>query len=380
VQVLLVDDDDLLRTTYETLLKDMAFDVDTASRADEALQRVASNSYDVVLSDIQMPGMSGLEFLKAVRQTDLDVPVILMTGAPSIESAIEAVEYGAFRYLPKPVSAAVLEETAKRAGRYHNLARLKREALTLAGESANWPSDRAALESRFGSALDKLWMAFQPIVSCRQRSVHAYEALLRSDEPTLRSPGDLLEAAEQLGRLNDLGRRIRRYVGDHLARIPEHVRVFVNLHPLDLNDPQLLAPDAPLSRGSSRVVYEITERASLHGVGGLQEKIRGLRAMGHLLALDDLGAGYAGLTSMAQLEPEYVKLDMGLIRGIDHQPTQQKLVRSMVNLCQELDKKVIAEGVENAAERDTLVDMGCDLLQGYLFARPARELPDVAWG
>jgi EAL domain-containing protein (putative c-di-GMP-specific phosphodiesterase class I) len=380
VQVLLVDDDDLLRTTYETLLKDMAFEVDTASRADEALQRVASKSYDVVLSDIQMPGMSGLEFLKAVRQTDLDVPVILMTGAPSIESAIEAVEYGAFRYLPKPVSAAVLEETAKRAGRYHTLARLKREALTLAGQSANWPSDRAALESRFESALDKLWMAFQPIVSCRQRSVHAYEALLRSDEPTLRSPGDFLQAAEQLARLDDLGRCIRRYVGNHLGRIPENVRVFVNLHPLDLNDPQLLDPASALARGGARVVYEITERASLHGVAGLSEKIRSLRAMGHLLALDDLGAGYAGLTSMAQLEPEYVKLDMSLIRGIDHQPTQQKLVRSMVNLCQELDKKVIAEGVENAAERDTLVDMGCDLLQGYFFAKPARDLPDVAWG
>lgn len=379
MRVLLVDDDELLRTIYGTLLRDMGFDVTGADSAEDALERVASQSYDVVFSDIQMPGMGGVEFLKAIRQKDMDVPVVLMTGAPSIESAIQSVEYGAFRYLPKPVSAAVLEETAQRAARYHTLARLKREALSLAGRGALWPSDRAALEGRFEQALDRMWMAFQPIVSCTGRRIHAYEALLRSDEPTLQWPGEMLEAAEQLDRLPDLGRRIRDSVAGRLPELPADARVFVNLHPLDLNDAELFGGHDPLVRASARVVFEITERASLHNVAGLQDKLQTLRRGGCLLALDDLGAGYAGLTSMAQIEPEYVKLDMSLIRGIDRQPTQQKLVRSMVNLCQELEKQVIAEGVETTAERDALLGMGCDLLQGYLFARPARELPAVAW-
>jgi len=130
---------------------------------------------------------------------------------------------------------------------------------------------------------------------------------------------------------------------------------------------------------AGRVVFEITERASLHRVTGLQKTLQELRAAGFRLAVDDLGAGYAGLTSMAQLEPEYVKLDMALIRGIHTNATQQKLVQSMVNVCQQLDKLVIAEGVEDEAEHDTLRDMGCDLLQGYFFAKPQREPPSVTW-
>jgi EAL domain-containing protein (putative c-di-GMP-specific phosphodiesterase class I) len=379
MRVLLVDDDDLLLAAYRGLLLDMGAEVETASSAEEALVKAGAQPYDVVLSDIQMPGITGIEFLSAVRQVDLDVPVILMTGAPSVESAIEAVEYGAFRYLRKPVPAALLEDTVGRAGRYHALARLKRDAIRIAGGSANWPADRAALAGRFDSALAQLWIAFQPIVSMRNRRVHAQEALLRSDEPTLRGPGEILEAAEQLGRLPELGRTIRSRISEKLSTIEDGVLVFVNLHPDDLNDPELSDPASPLARASGRVVLEVTERSSLHNVAGLQKRVDGLRGLGFRLAVDDLGAGYAGLTSMAQLEPEYVKLDMSLVRDIHKHPTQQKLVRSMVNLCQELDKLVIAEGVEEAAERDALADMGCDLLQGYLFARPQREIRDVEW-
>jgi EAL domain-containing protein (putative c-di-GMP-specific phosphodiesterase class I) len=327
-----------------------------------------------------MPGMSGVEFLRAVRQVDMDVPVILMTGAPSVDSAMEAVEYGAFRYLQKPVREKMLEETVRRAARYHALTRLKRDALALKSEpAAQWPADRAALEGRFQAAQGGIWMAFQPIVSYRKRAVHAYEVLLRSEEPTLAGPSELIRAAEELGRLSDLGRAVRAKSAEAMAQLPKDVLLFVNLHPVDLNDPALYNPDSPLARASSRVVLEITERSSLHSIVSLQTKLTDLRTLGFRLAVDDLGAGYAGLTSMAQLEPEYVKLDMSLIRGLDRHPTQRKLVKSMVDLCRELDKQVIAEGIEDAAERDALVDVGCDLLQGFFFARPARELPAVNW-
>ena len=379
MRVLLVDDDTALREMCTDLLRDMDFEVDAAPNAEDALEKVAVHRYDVILSDIQMPGMSGMELLKAVRRVDLDVPVILMTGVPSMESAIQAVEYGAFRYLPKPMTAAQLEDTIRRAARYHALARLTRDAIGLSGGSAHWPADPAALEARFESALAKLWMAFQPIVACGQRTIHAYEALLRSDEESLRSPGDIIQAAEQLGRLEELGRTIRTAVAGRVSALPSGTLVFVNLHPAELNDARLYGPRNALLDVSSRVVYEITERAALHDVADLQTKLENLRSKGFRLAVDDLGAGYAGLTSMAQLEPEYVKLDMSLIRGIHARPTQQKLVRSMVNLCAELGKIVIAEGVEEAAERDALVEIGCDLLQGYLFAKPQREPPNVIW-
>jgi EAL domain-containing protein (putative c-di-GMP-specific phosphodiesterase class I) len=89
--------------------------------------------------------------------------------------------------------------------------------------------------------------------------------------------------------------------------------------------------------------------------------------------VDDLGAGYAGLTSFAALEPDVVKLDMALVRGVDREPIKHRLVGSMTRLCRDLGILVVAEGVETSAEKEALQELGCDLLQGYLFGRPGRE-------
>jgi EAL domain-containing protein (putative c-di-GMP-specific phosphodiesterase class I) len=121
------------------------------------------------------------------------------------------------------------------------------------------------------------------------------------------------------------------------------------------------------------VILEVTERSSFARVPELRDRIKVLRELGYRIAVDDLGAGYAGLTSFAALEPEVVKLDMALVRGVDHEPIKRRLVGSMARLCRELGILVVAEGVETPAERDVLVDLGCDLLQGYLFGRPARQ-------
>jgi len=235
--------------------------------------------------------------------------------------------------------------------------------------------DRAGLEARFTSAVEKLWVAAQPIVSWSGRTTFAYETLLRTDEPTLRSPLDFFDAAERLGRAAELGRIIRRHVAVLLAgeRPPGHM--FVNLHPADLEDPELYADDGALTPYAGQVVLEITERAALDGIHELSTRVTRLRALGYRIAIDDLGAGYAGLTSFAQLEPEVVKVDMSLVRGIDSSPVKQKLVRSIIALCTELGIQLVAEGIETPAERDALIALGGDLCQGYLFARPGRGFP-----
>jgi EAL domain-containing protein (putative c-di-GMP-specific phosphodiesterase class I) len=104
-----------------------------------------------------------------------------------------------------------------------------------------------------------------------------------------------------------------------------------------------------------------------------------LRRLGFRIAVDDLGAGYAGLASFSQLEPDIAKLDMSLVRGIDTSATKASIVRSMISVCtQELGTRVVCEGVETVAERDTLQSLGADLLQGYLFARPSRDFRAVS--
>jgi len=379
LRLLLVDDDPAILRAYQRNLARHGVTITTASNGREAVERVKHGSFDVLVSDIAMPEMTGIEFLKAVRATDVDVPVILMTGEPELESAIRAVEYGAFQYLEKPIAGKALWEAVLRAWRLHRMARLKREALELQSTHERRLDERAALEVRWTSAMRLLWVAFQPIVSWGDRRVFGYEALLRSDEPLMNNPGDILDAAERLERLHELGRSVRAHVAAAAPDAPGGARLFVNLHSADLNDEDLYSADAPLSKVASRVVLEVTERASLCGVRDLAGCVARLKSLGFQIAIDDMGAGYAGLTSFTQLEPEVAKLDMSLVRGVDADSRRQSIVRSMKQLCDELGIMVIAEGVETTAERGMLAELGCDLLQGYLFAKPQRGFHPPRW-
>ena len=379
LRVLLVDDDPALIRAYGAALTRHGVIVETAPDGKQAAARVRASSFDVIISDISMPEMTGIEFLKAVRAHDLEVPVILMTGEPSVESAIHAIEYGVFRYFAKPVAGQELWETVLRAARLHKLAKLKREALELPGSDAGRLGERAALEVRFSCSMSRMWMAFQPIIGWRGRHVFGYEALLRSDEPLMKNPAEILDAAERLGLIHELGRAVRSKVAEAAPASPVEAKLFVNLHSADLNDEDLYSTDAPLSKIAKRVVLEVTERASLYGVQNVTACVAKLKALGFQVAIDDLGAGYAGLTSFTQLEPEIAKLDMSLVRDVDKDTRRQSIVRSMNTLCKELDMLVIAEGVETPAERDMLTNLGCYLLQGYLFAKPERGFKAPRW-
>jgi EAL domain-containing protein (putative c-di-GMP-specific phosphodiesterase class I) len=373
--VLVVDDDEVLARSYARMLSAAGYDVEIRLNGEAAIEAVRSVSLDVVLSDVDMPRMGGIALLERIRSHDLDIPVILITGNPSLDTAVAAVQHGALRYLTKPVDAQQLRSVTADAVRLHRLARAKRSALDLAGGVDRLVGDRAGLISSFGRALDTLWIAYQPIVSWSRREVFGYEALLRSREPSLPHPGAVLDAAEQLKRLPELGRTIRSRAAEAIASMPEHACLFVNLHTHDLLDEDLFEPGRPLARIANRVVLEITERASLHHIVDVQARIGRLRESGFRIAVDDLGAGYAGLTSFAHLEPEVVKLDMSLVRDVHAQPTKQTLVRTMIAMCRELGMQIVAEGVETPEERDAIVEAGCDLMQGYLFAKPGLAFP-----
>jgi EAL domain-containing protein (putative c-di-GMP-specific phosphodiesterase class I)/ActR/RegA family two-component response regulator len=379
-RVLLVDDDPSVRRDYARALRKSGWQVDTAQDGREAIALLGGPLYGVIVSDISMPGISGLEFLRAVRQRDLDVPVVLMTGSPGLDSAVEAVEYGAFRYLIKPIALGALTDAVTSAMQLFRLARLKREALAAIGAEGKTLGDPLALVTRFESALGLIRMEFQPIVNWPERRVFGYEALLRSAEPALTAPADLLDAAERLGRVHDLGRAVRREVARAASLAPHDVALFVNLHGLDLDDDDLYSPGAPLATCAGRVVLEITERWPLDAVKGLGRRVSRLRDLGFRIALDDLGAGYAGLNTFTQLEPDFVKLDRALVSGLDGSSRKRSVVRSMLRLCgEELGIQVVGEGVETIDERDALGVDGCSLLQGYLFARPGRQFPPPTW-
>jgi EAL domain-containing protein (putative c-di-GMP-specific phosphodiesterase class I) len=375
-RILIVDDDPELLRGYERLLSHAGYVVDVASDGDAAVEFLQTTRYEVVLTDIVMPGMDGIQLLRKIRERDLDLPVVLVAASPTLATAIRAIEYGALRYLVKPVEAHTLENVVRTAVRLHALGKVKRQISESIGRPEMGIGDRPSLELSFERALNTLWMAYQPIVSGKDGKLFGYEALLRSEEPSLPHPGALLGAAERLDRLWDLGRAIRANVASVVSSSPDVV-AFVNLHTKDLADETLYGTDG-LAAIADRVVLEITERAALDDVRDVPARIEALRKKGFRIALDDLGAGYAGLTSFAQLTPEVVKLDMSLIRGIDKDPLRQKLVKSMTSLCHDMDVLVVAEGIETKSELDTVVGLSCDLLQGYLIAKPGRAFPEPA--
>ena len=146
--------------------------------------------------------------------------------------------------------------------------------------------------------------------------------------------------------------------------------MFVNLHPLDLLDPELLDAAAPLTQIASRVVLEVTERAALTSSPELSNRLALLRSHGFRFAIDDIGAGYSGLTSFTEVVPEIVKLDMSLVRDVHRNSLKQRTIAALCMLCHDVGTKVVAEGVETLDERACLISLGCDLLQGFLIGRP----------
>ncbi|HKC12964.1 MAG TPA: EAL domain-containing protein [Vicinamibacteria bacterium] len=372
-RVLVIDDEPNLLEVFGDVLRDIGYEVETAGDARRALGLLSENSFDVVVSDITMPYMTGVELLQAVHERDPDLPVVLVTGNPTLETAIQALERGAVQYLLKPVSIGALQGAVERALHLRRMANLRREALVYLKSHHSAVADRAGLEASLTRAVGQFWMAYQPILRAKDGSTFGFEALVRSREASLPHPGAIFEAAEQLGRVIDVGREVRRLVAADMAEAAPGLRVFLNLHTLDLGDELLLSAEAPLTKRAKNVVLEITERASLEVIPDYRTRIRTLREMGFRIAVDDLGAGYAGLNTFAALEPEVVKLDIELVRGAHAEAVKQKLIRSVCSVCRDLGILVVAEGIETASDRDAVIDLGCDLLQGFLLGRPAAQ-------
>lgn len=370
-RLLVIDDDQLMRKLLARVLTSKGYDVTLAQDGAHARELIATQTFDLVLTDVHMPKVDGIAVLRQIREQDPDLPVILFTASPSAETAIGALQLRATAYLTKPIDPARLLDEVEKALKMHELARVRRQAHELVQSGAPADKARAQAASQFDRALDGLFMLYQPIVRWSDRRVFGYEALVRSTESSLPLPGTLFDAAERLQRWDDLGRRIRRRSVEPLADTAPDFALFLNLHARELLDETLYDRSSTLAANASRVVLEITERAHLDTVPDVGTRIERLRAMGFRIAIDDIGAGYSGLNSFTMLRPDLVKLDMALVRGIDHDPVKRRLAALLTQLCDDLHISVIGEGVETAAERQTLLGLGCDLLQGFLFGRPA---------
>ena len=367
--ILFVDDEYKVTRGIKLALRKEPYKVLTANSAKDGLALLEKEPISVVISDERMPEMGGAEFLTIVKKLYPETIRLILSGQSSLDSAIGAInQAGIYRFLLKPCDPDELAFCLDQALEAHET-----HQRFGAWEQDFGPETMLLYNRAFERALESVWMAFQPILRSTDRSIFGYEALLRVDDEEIEGPGMLFDLASKLGRVLDVERKIRKRVGEQLENIPEGVNVLININPTSLEDEDLYSPGSDLARHSSKVIIEVTERDSIHDISGLQEKIDRLRNLGFRIAVDDLGSGYAGLTSFALLRPDVVKFDMELIQGIHTDKTKAKLIRSFTALCRELDILTIAEGVEVIEERDRVIELNCDLIQGFYYASPARN-------
>jgi len=184
----------------------------------------------------------------------------------------------------------------------------------------------------------------------------------------------------ELSRL-DFDRRVLAQAADPSVPLLERVR-FCSIVSSNLDEFFMVRVAGLLRQAAAGVPARSadgrTPRAALDEIRGLSAKIARLRALGFRIAVDDLGAGYAGLSTFAALEPDVIKADMSLVRGIETSSIKQKLIAAIATLANDLRINLVAEGIETPAERDCVVALGAHALQGYLFARPGRGFPSIS--
>jgi EAL domain-containing protein (putative c-di-GMP-specific phosphodiesterase class I) len=211
-------------------------------------------------------------------------------------------------------------------------------------------------------------VVFQPIVNIASGATFAFEALARSRAKDLDTPPTLFEAAVAQRVTGKLGRRIR-----DLATVgcPDHA-LFLNVHPAELSDRWLVQPDDPIFTHGPGAYLEITESVPLSHHKIVTSILAEIRSKGVGIVVDDLGAGYSNLRYIADLAPDLVKVDRGLVEGLGTDKRRQRLLAAVVRLCTDLGSEVVAEGIETEDELGAVRDAGVRYAQGYLIGRPGR--------
>jgi EAL domain-containing protein (putative c-di-GMP-specific phosphodiesterase class I) len=216
---------------------------------------------------------------------------------------------------------------------------------------------------------------FHPIVRMRDGQAIGHEALTRPGlETSFTSVEELFAFAESTDLLMDFERLCRTTAIRSAATLPGRGLVFLNASTRAVEDPEWQngAVDAQLAESHLQpddVVVEITERMAVDRQDAFQAALRGFKARGYRVAVDDMGAGHASLQSLAAIEPDFLKFDVSLVREIDRSSIKRSLLESLRTLAEKIHAQVIAEGVEREQERATLLALGIDLGQGFYFHR-----------
>jgi len=291
-------------------------------------------------------------------------PSLARAGFPYLKSAARVevghglVVYNPLLHTERPIERAIEEALAQ-------AAHLRR-------------ADELLVLERLQEVLlrERVATAYQPILRLQEGTVMGFEALSRGPRGSgLESADALFGAASAHGLLVELDRLCRRRALLSSSRIPSSARIFVNTLPATMRDPQFRGK--PLidflekaQVAPQRIVIEITEHLVIENYSLFRETMAYFTDLGMQFAVDDVGAGYSGLESIAKLRPSYLKIDIALVRDVQHSSVNRAMVKAIIELGHSIGAQAIAEGVQNEEETQVLRAMGVDFGQGYHLARP----------
>jgi EAL domain-containing protein (putative c-di-GMP-specific phosphodiesterase class I)/GGDEF domain-containing protein/predicted transcriptional regulator len=265
-----------------------------------------------------------------------------------------------------------------------NLYRAVREAQEIAKGTVDLQT--AQLLTEFKSILDQgnINMIYQPIVSLKKGTVIGWETLARGPEGShFLNPGVLFPFAEEVDLLFQLEKLCRQKAIQQLGGLGTEQKLFLNIHPHTIKDPYFVQGETlkiieNAGLEPKNIVFEITERHSVEDYLLLNRIMDHYRNQGFLVAVDDAGSGFSSLQSIAELRPDYIKIDMSLVQGIHHNSLKRTLMETMISFAEKIGCTIIAEGIEVEDELNCLTAIGVHCGQGYLIGKPLfpKQLPD----
>jgi EAL domain-containing protein (putative c-di-GMP-specific phosphodiesterase class I) len=380
--VVIVDDNQANVTLLERILRrEGVRRIYSTTDPREVLALYRDVDPDLVVLDLHMPHLDGFSLLSSFAEVIPDgtyLPLLVLTADATREAKERALAAGAQDFLIKPFDRTevvlrtrnLLQTRALHLRLQRHNAALEAQLRAQAEQEACREAEHQQSVDRISRVLagDELKMLFQPIADLATGEVVGVEALARFDCEPRRPPDKWFAEAAQIGLGIDLELAAVVAALRRLPDLPDGVDLSINASPQTTETPALAELlQGPLCR---RVVLELTEHVRVDDYDNLLTALRLLRQRGVRLAVDDAGAGFAGLSHILRLRPDIIKLDIALTRGIDSDPIKRALALALSSFARELSATIIAEGIESAEELDTLTMLGIRWGQGYYLARP----------
>ena len=365
-QVLLVDDNRTFSKITKLLLEAHQYKVIQAYSGEEALEMV-QNRPDIVILDRTLPDIDGLQVCRKIRENTefRAIPIIILSAMDKSHDKVEGLYFGADDYLSKPFDneelIARMDAILRRVNFFENSHVRKEELIDQINELIQ---------------NDKITPHYQTLFKGDTLEPFGLEVFNRAPkEHPLSNPEFLFRAALMVGKYFDLEMLGWNKAIKHWKIHRKTEKLFLNCSPYLVENTRFDSGLIHQLAGEiDNLVLEVTERSAVQDYTLFFDKLKDSRKAGLKIAVDDVGSGYASLDSIVQLRPEFVKIDIVLIRDIDSDHLKRNIVEAIVNFCKKSQVLTIAEGIETPEEMKAVKDLGIDILQGYLLSKPSQEI------